>query len=576
MRTKLLATLSIAAALAVGACAERELRPLNPCTIQGVAERVKVDNIENVDLLFMVDNSNSMALHQNSLSEELPNMVRILASGDLDDDGVQDFPPVRSLNVGVVTSDMGTGGFVVPTCSDPRFGDDGILRRAGNAARPGCMATYPSFQNFRPEDGGDATAFANSVACVAVMGTNGCGFEQQLEAVLKAVTPSTSDIRFIEGSVGHADGQNAGFLRSDSLFAAILVTDEDDCTIRDPQLANTAADTAFPGDLNLRCYIHGTEEYARRGLDPAASPVALVDRFVEGLLRVKQDPDLIVYAAITGIPSEINPDPAAGIDYDAILSHPLMIEEPDPMTPTQLRPSCDRIRPGTMQRERAFPPRRIVNAGRLLENRGANVVLQTICQDSFDGALQAIVRKIADVLGGTCLPRELVRDATGRVNCDVIEALPPGRSCDENPGREFLRTEADALGNTVQLCRVNQLAVSGSVEPGNGWFYETAVESPDVAARCPAERPQRISFSSPPITGTTVRLECLQTVGEDTGGTVGIGSDCATGCGGRVPGFANDLACQTETNTCQPPCTTAADCAGGYVCYENFCLNPTC
>ncbi|MBX3251521.1 MAG: hypothetical protein KF901_30360 [Myxococcales bacterium] len=581
-------------ALTLVACAERELRPLNPCTIQGNATKVKIDNIENVDLLFMVDNSNSMANHQGALSEQLPNMVRILASGDLDGDGRVDFPPVRSLNVGVVTSDMGTGGFSVTTCSNADFGDDGVLRTAGNVARSGCVASYPSFQNFEPERDGDPVTFANAVACVAVMGTNGCGFEQQLEAVLKAVTPSTSDIRFINDSRGHADGQNAGFLREKALLAAILVTDEDDCTIRDPQLTNGAPGAPFPGNLNLRCYLHGTEEYARTGRDPATSPVASVERFVRGLLAVKDDPDMIIYAAITGIPTDVNPDPDEAIDYDAILNHPLMREEPDPATitaetpgGTQLRPSCDRVRPGAATRERAFPPRRIVGAARQLEQAGANVVLQTICQDSFEGALREIVRKIGDALGATCLPRQLVRDRDGEVNCDVLEALPPGRSCDEVPGRVFRRTELDESGRSVQVCEVVQLPVVGGVRPtGEGWYYETAAENEDVATRCPPERQQRVRFNEPPLTGSTIRLECLQTVGDTGGeaGAVGIGSDCATGCDVEARGFARRLTCQADTNTCQPPCETAADCAGGYVCHRDpesedpqaYCVNPTC
>ncbi|HJL29556.1 MAG TPA: hypothetical protein RMI62_10820, partial [Polyangiaceae bacterium LLY-WYZ-15_(1-7)] len=250
---KLLLVAALATVVGVTGCLDRELRPLNPCTISGVAESVKVDNIENVDLLFMVDNSNSMSEEQVALSNELPRLVRVLASGDADEDGTQDFPPVRSLQIGVVSSDMGTGGFLVPTCSESSFGDDGVLRTEGNVARPGCMATYPSFLSFRPADGGDPSAFASDVTCVAAMGTNGCGFEQQLESILKAVTPSTSSITFGMGTVGHADGANAGFIRDNSLLTIINVTDEDDCSAADPDLFNPSS-TAYTGDLNLRCF----------------------------------------------------------------------------------------------------------------------------------------------------------------------------------------------------------------------------------------------------------------------------------------------------------------------------------
>jgi len=564
----------------VAGCQGRDLRPLNPCTISGVAEKVKVDNIENVDLLFMMDNSNSMSEEQVAIAREIPNLVRTLASGDVADpmtgmpDGEQDFPPVRSLHVGVVTSDMGTGGFLVPTCMDEaNFGDDGILRTQGNVAISGCMATYPSFLEFRPADGGDPVAFASDVECVAVMGTNGCGFEQQLEATLKALTPSTSSITFAMGTVGHADGANAGFLRDDSLLTIIMITDEDDCSAIDPEIFNPSS-TRYSGDLNLRCFQYPEAVYP-------------VDRYIEGLLATRpNDPDLLVFAAITGIPEDINPDPDVPIDYAAILADDMMQEMVDPTMPTRLRPSCNR--PGTGV---AFPPRRIVQVAQGLTAAGANAIVQTICQDSYANAIQAVINKIADVLGGTCLPRSLTRDANGLVNCDVVEVLPAEgsvTSCGAIPGRTFLRTEVDELGNSHEVCQVQQIATGSDglpVDGSPGWFYETG--SADVMMRCPPERQQRISFTQPPATGTLVRLECLQTVGDNEGG-VGIGSPCSADCSmanGRrdiMEFFPMGLGCETLSNTCQPMCASDADCAGGYVCYDgdgdgqSFCVNPTC
>ena len=554
---------AIAGLTAFIGCSDRELRPLNPCTVQGVAETVKVDNIEEIDLLFMVDNSNSMAQEQNALSRELPNLVRVLASGDIEGDGMQEFPPVRSLQVGVVTSDMGTGGFMVPTCSNSRFGDDGVLRTRGNTARAGCVASYPSFFEFRPADGGSATDFANEVNCVAGMGTNGCGFEQQLESVLKAVTPSSSGIRFVEGSVGHADGQNAGFVRPNSLLTIILVTDEEDCSAANPEVFDPAS-TTFGGDLNLRCWTYG---------NPADGIIHPVERFVDGLLATRAAaPDLLVVAAITGIPDTTNPVPGADIDFAGILAHPDMVEQVDPMMPSRLRPSCDRTDEAG-ERSIAFPPRRIVSMLQQLDQRGANAILQTICQDSFAGALEAVILKLADILGGTCLPRALVRGQGNIVNCDVVEQLPPGQSCSMISGRSLDRMETDPVtGMSVEVCEVNQLGVdnANNVEDGDGWYYDDF--SDDVRERC-GSRPQRITFRTPPITGTTVRLECLQTLGAIGGG---VGTECgAEGC-------PSGLACDSTTNTCQPSCTTNADCAGGFVCYtapeatQAFCVNPTC
>ncbi len=537
-------------------CLTRELQPINPCTVSGVVRNVKVNAVEEVDVLFMVDNSNSMMEEQANLAREFNRMVTVLASGDLDDDGMQDFPPVKSLRIGVVNSDMGTGGFVVETCSESNFGDDGVLRTVGNTARPGCMGTYPKFLDFSAGTT-NVESFATDVTCVAAMGINGCGFEQQLEAILKALTPSSSSLRFNMSTVGHGDVANSGFLRSDSLLAIISLTDEDDCSARDVDLFNRGSAT-YAGDLNLRCF---------------SFPDALhgIDRFVNGLLDLRSDPDLLIYAGIVGVPPEIVGGDIT--DYDRILSDPAMQERIDMAMPTRLVPSCNR--PGTGL---AFPPVRMVRVGQELEARGANTTIQSICQDNFTGALNAIIKKIADVLGGACLPRALNPDATGRVNCDVVEVLKEGSTCAEfeAQGRVFARTQ-----DGQEVCRINQLVPAGSIPSGQGWYYDNFTA--DTLTRC-SDTPQRISFSpgAEPRAGSTIRLECLQPVGMGGGDEVEAGSPCAgDGDCNAMPG-GNPLRCEATSNTCQFSCITDADCPGGFRCVDPlggdnvYCVNPTC
>jgi hypothetical protein len=94
--------------------------------------------------------------------------------------------------------------------------------------------------------GGDAESFGASIASVAAMGTGGCGFEQQLEAV----SPSAPTVHTVPGSVppvfalgtlSHGDRQNAGFVRPGSALAIVLLTDEEDCSARDPGIFDQAA-----------------------------------------------------------------------------------------------------------------------------------------------------------------------------------------------------------------------------------------------------------------------------------------------------------------------------------------------
>src|SRR5688572_29133597 len=149
-----LATSILLTAVAIFAlgCFERNLSPVNPCNRAVFDTRISVENVDEVDLLLMIDNSNSMAGEQNLLAIELPDMIRILASGDTDGDSMQDFQPVRSLHVGIVTTDLGAGPFLpagqtVPSCRSG-LGDDGILRTIGVTSMAGCVASYPPIFEF--------------------------------------------------------------------------------------------------------------------------------------------------------------------------------------------------------------------------------------------------------------------------------------------------------------------------------------------------------------------------------------------------------------------------------------------
>jgi len=349
-----------------------------------------------LDLLLMVDNSNSMTEEQMSLVAELPRLVRVLSSGDFDEDGSltgpDDFTPF-DLNVGVVTADMGTGGFTVPTCIRSDFGDDGILRTQGRTDIAGCMAVYPSFMSFRPGAGADPAAFATDVACVATVGTGGCGFEQQLEATLKALSPAAATTwtavgyvppLFFRATSGHADRANAGFVRDGSVLTIVPLTDENDCSASDADLYNPSSATYGSTDLNLRCFVHG---------DAALHPIA---RYVDGLLQLRTTPGRLVFAPIVGIPVDLaptggaSPDYVALIDPDPALRDDRMEERVDPAMTTRLVPSCDVVGRGL-----AFPPIRIVQVAQQLEMRGAAVTVQSICQDSFRDAVTEIVRRTA-------------------------------------------------------------------------------------------------------------------------------------------------------------------------------------
>jgi len=175
----------------------------------------------------------------------------------------------------------------------------------------------------------------------------------------------------------------------------------------------------------------------------------------------------------------------------------------------------------------------------------------------------------------------------------VVEVLPADGEftrCDMVPGRTQIGTE-----DGRQVCQVEQVTVTdpNPDDPGTsgpGWYYDNF--STSVVDNC-GDPGQRISFSSgaEPVTGTDVRLECLQPVQNTAGGeaVLDIGSPCpspgAMCAAGTSMGDARctdryDMVCSDVDNTWQVPCSGDASCTNaglaGWRCGGGICINPTC
>jgi hypothetical protein len=208
--------------LGMTACLNRPLVEVDPVVESFVKHEMTQVQFSGVDILVVVDNSMSMAEEQANLAANFPILVSsLLDPPDSDGDTVPDHVPVRDLHIGVVSTDMGTGGYSVETCPDPIDGDNGELQHHPNPSVGGCDATYPTYLSYESEEP-DATQIdwiSRGFGCIAVLGINGCGFEQQLKAAAKAL-------------IDHRDGVNAGFLRNDSILTILFVTDEEDCSVK--------------------------------------------------------------------------------------------------------------------------------------------------------------------------------------------------------------------------------------------------------------------------------------------------------------------------------------------------------
>ena len=555
-QSRIVGIAAVAWTVVMTGCLDRELRPLNPCLVSGVSQKIKVQNVDKVDLLMMVDNSNSMAGEQESLKREFPNVINVLTTGFRSPDDPDPFPPVKDLHVGIVSSDMGIPGVELPPSCHADGGDDGKLQNTPRG--DGCEAMYPLWLSFIGDAKigqlTDPMKFANDVGCIATLGTGGCGFEQQLESPFKALMPrlledaagnvvenpyrfiaTTLDRTYGRGDMPVPQGGNRGFIRNAlteglSLIAILIVTDEEDCSVSktDHLRPNTQLPEGDPlraEDINLRCFNHPEFLYD------------LHDRYLKGFQALRPGNEgLVVFAAIVGVPEDlVDENVIQNVDFDDdaqreqfyanILGDQRMQETVDPSTMPgsgqgNLTPSCVRPpAPGETAPSTAFPPRRIVELARLF---GPNGIVQSICQDDFGPAMGAIINIIAKQLGEVCLPRPLIRQANGLVPCNVVWELPATKpmgaptplSCGELP---FLGPvdEGRAMTNASggQNCKVNQIGVtdlSVTTPPaGQGWFYDNFTD--DLKKACKADQLQRVAFSADakPPTGVTVKLECL-------------------------------------------------------------------
>lgn len=317
-----------------------------------------------VDLLFVIDDSDSMAEEQTNLIVNFPELIEVLTNPpDEDGDGEPDVPPVNDLRIGLVSTNMGVGPYTVVGCD--ATGDQGALITSSRSVDPICAGvTTGATPWLEFHLGDDVAALSATFRCMAALGTGGCGLERQLDAARAALVDRA------------ASGEpNEGFIRGDSLVGIIFVTDEDDCSAADDSIYDPTASGTL-GPYGVRCA-------ENPGL---LTPVAeYVNAFQS--LRLDRNNDVVV-AAITGVPFSAVADPLDQ-DYDALLMDSRMQFRRDPGRPGQLEPVCTTMFTGS-----AIPARRIVEVvGAFAETRDG--LATTICENDLRPAMNAVARLVA-------------------------------------------------------------------------------------------------------------------------------------------------------------------------------------
>jgi hypothetical protein len=262
-------------------CLDRPVARQTPTTTNVFVRALPHREVDKLDLLFMIDNSMSMADKQDILSEAVPVLVqRLVTPNCLDEEdrviGVTDGtgrcaqgkPEMRSLrdiHIGVITSSLGGhGGTQCSPAPDDlanmRTNDDRAeLLPTANPAVRGPLSSWNDSGFLAWDPGGDRNAppgeanlrtlvddFRNHVKAA---GEFGCGFEGSLEAwyrflvdpeppvdVRSALNPEGTGIVNYLGAVNRTIlTQRNAFLRPDSLLAIVMLTDENDCSITDEE-----------------------------------------------------------------------------------------------------------------------------------------------------------------------------------------------------------------------------------------------------------------------------------------------------------------------------------------------------
>ncbi|MEZ4403355.1 MAG: VWA domain-containing protein [Kofleriaceae bacterium] len=312
-----MATLGVVATLAAGST-EHPLQNHDPVGVVRVEQQVvPVHNrARALDLLFVVDNSSSMAEGQAALRAIVASFVDVLTSFE------GGLPNIR---IGVISTDVGTGGVTIGRCSPaakPR-GDDGRLLTNGCAG-----LTAPFIEDILRADGSRRRNYAGDLAgvlgCMVSLGVDGCDFPQPLESLYRALQP----------------GNNPGFLRDDANLVVIIASDGDDCSAKGPELFRdgTASTTSVLGPRTaFRCFEHGVtcaddpEPRAfgtKTGCVPTVGSRYLrdVQTYAAFLKRLKANPRKISVAGIIG-----------PVDAARTVS---VIPDPDDATRAALGPSC--------------------------------------------------------------------------------------------------------------------------------------------------------------------------------------------------------------------------------------------
>src|SRR6478736_741934 len=280
--------LGLGLGLLVTGCLSRPLTDMSPTTTNYVVEELEETAVDKIDLLFMVDNSVSMTDKQEILKEAVPVLLsRLVFPICIDDAGTPtgantlsngqcpegkgqpEFGAIGDIHIGIVSSSLGAHGG--SQCAAPGPGQENNDDRAhliGSMRgdrfpvsktwnNSGFLAWDSSGRANSPPGISEAKSLTSAFQdMIEAIGEHGCGYEASLESWYRFLVDPEPPARVehigkntvrsskltinADGSTGACVdcddvllAQRKAFLRPDSLVAIVMLSDENDCSIRD-------------------------------------------------------------------------------------------------------------------------------------------------------------------------------------------------------------------------------------------------------------------------------------------------------------------------------------------------------
>lgn len=435
-----------AAALLLAACNDHPLAPLDGTLVAGDRVEVTLPPRTPVDLLFVVDDSGSMAEEQANLARNfrvLSDALLTQLAGDAD------------FRVAVTSTDLGRRGAFVRS-DDPACADVPLVLRSDAAP----------------------AALDRHFACLTALGTRGSNVEKGLDAMRLALSCDGPNAALFDPCCtgGRYDPHcraEPEFLRPDALLVVVFVADEDDCSESpdDPLDAHPllavcahgpvpeayddptycppgrAADCrrAECGDRDLAaCHAErcAPESLNTERLNACVwfrdrlAPVAAYEDF---LVRLKRAPERqLLVAALTGNRVTTEDGDVASFHLPLMpLDEGCMPEDPDDgplFTPTAA--CCPDGRCAGRPLAACVSANGRADTGfrylELAERFGANGVTSTICADDFAAPLGLVRDHVTRLLGTFCLDEapacagpDCVRVRVGCVSAGCTDPFAP-------------------------------------------------------------------------------------------------------------------------------------------------------